>query len=129
MLNNAGRLDFIYNSISQMMVRPLSEKASVTTEESSGELREISGLKQTDTIETKLDLSSAAITESSTGNQLSESDGNQNRIGRILVQNGNVKIISKGDPSPSDTLYPGRIIKNGDQITVGVYPSYISFCP
>ena len=127
MLNNAGRLDFIYNSISQMMVRPLSEKASVTTEESSGELREISGLKQTDTIETKLDLSSAAITESSTGNQLSESDGNQNRIGRILVQNGNVKIISKGDPSPSDTLYPGRIIKNGDQITVGVYPSYISF--
>ena len=127
MLNNAGRLDFIYNSISQMMVRPLSGKASVTTEESSGELREISGLKQTDTIETKLDLSSAAITESSTGNQLSESDGNQNRIGRILVQNGNVKIISKGDPSPSDTLYPGRIIKNGDQITVGVYPSYISF--
>ena len=127
MLNNAGRLDFIYNSISQMMVRPLSEKASVTTEESSGELREISGLKQTDTIETKLDLSSAAITESSTGNQLSEPDGNQNRIGRILVQNGNVKIISKGDPSPSDTLYPGRIIKNGDQITVGVYPSYISF--
>ena len=127
MLNNAGRLDFIYNSISQMMVRPLSEKASVTTEESSGELREISGLKQTDTIETKLDLSSAAITESSTGNQLTESDGNQNRIGRILVQNGNVKIISKGDPSPSDTLYPGRIIKNGDQITVGVYPSYISF--
>ena len=127
MLNNAGRLDFIYNSISQMMVRPLSEKASVTTEESSGKLREISGLKQTDTIETKLDLSSAAITESSTVNQLSEPDGNQNRIGRILVQNGNVKIISKGDPSPSDTLYPGRIIKNGDQITVGVYPSYISF--
>ena len=65
--------------------------------------------------------------ESSTENQLTESDGNQNRIGRILVQNGNVKIISKGDPSPSDTLYPGRIIKNGDQITVGVYPSYISF--
>ena len=127
MLNNAGRFDFIYNSISQIIENPSGEKAPVTTEASTGELSEISGLKQTDTIETKLDLSSAAITESSTGNQLSESDGNQNRIGRILVQNGNVKIISKGDPSPSDTLYPGRIIKNGDQITVGVYPSYISF--
>ena len=127
MLNNAGRFDFIYNSISQILENPSGEKAPVTTEASTGELSEISGLKQADTIETKLDLSSAAITESSTGNQLSESDGNQNRIGRILVQNGNVKIISKGDPSPSDTLYPGRIIKNGDQITVGAYPSYISF--
>ena len=112
MLNNAGRFDFIYNSISQILENPSGEKAPVTTEASTGELSEISGLKQADTIETKLDLSSAAITESSTENQLSESDGNQNRIGRILVQNGNVKIISKGDPSPSDTLYPGRIIKN-----------------
>ena len=127
MLNNAGRFDFIYNSISQILENPSGEKAPVTTEASTGELSEISGLKQADTIETKLDLSSAATAESSTGNQLSESDGNQNRIGRILVQNGNVKIISKGDPSPSDTLYPGRIIKNGDQITVGAYPSYISF--
>jgi len=127
MLNNAGRFDFIYNSISQIMEKSSGEKDLVTTEASTSKLREISGLKQADTIETILDLSSAAITESSTGNQLSESDGNQNRIGRILVQNGNVKIISKGDPSPSDTLYPGRIIKNGDQITVGVYPSYISF--
>ena len=127
MLNNAGRFDFIYNSISQILENPSGEKAPVTTEASTGELSEISGLKQADTIETKLDLSSAAITESSTENQLSESDGNQNRIGRILVQNGNVKIISKGDPSLSDTLYPGRIIKNGDQVTVGAYPSYISF--
>ena len=127
MLNNAGRFDFIYNSISQILENPSGEKAPVTTEASTGELSEISGLKQADTIETKLDLSFAATAESSTGNQLSESDGNQNRIGRILVQNGNVKIISKGDPSPSDTLYPGRIIKNGDQITVGAYPSYISF--
>ena len=127
MLNNAGRLDFIYSSISQILEKPLSEKAPITTETNTGELSKISALKQADTIETKLGLSSAAITKSSTGNQLSESDGNQYRIGRILVQNGNVKIISKGDPSPSDTLYPGRIIKNGDQITVGVYPSYISF--
>ena len=44
-----------------------------------------------------------------------------------MVQNGNVKIISKGESSSSDTLYPGRIINNGDQITVGAYPSYISF--
>jgi len=127
MLNNAGRLDFIYNSISQMMVKPPGEKTSVTTEASSDELSKISELKQADTIETKLDLSSDAIMESSTGNQLTESDGNQNRIGRILVQNGNVKIISKGESSSSDTLYPGRIINNGDQITVGAYPSYISF--
>ena len=127
MLNNAGRLDFIYNSISQMMVKPPGEKSSVTTEASADELSEISELKQADTIETKLDLSSDAIMESSTGNQLTESDGNQNRIGRILVQNGNVKIISKGESSSSDTLYPGRIINNGDQITVGAYPSYISF--
>ena len=42
MLNNAGRLDFIYNSISQMMVKPPGEKTSVTTEASSDELSEIS---------------------------------------------------------------------------------------
>lgn len=84
----------------------------------SKELDEIPFLQETDTIETRQD---------STKNQLNEIRKNQNHVGRILVQSGNVSIISKGDPDSSNNLYPGKIIKNGDQIIVGEYPSFLSF--
>ena len=52
---------------------------------------------------------------------------NPDQVARILVQYGDVSILSKGDLKSNENLYPGKIIKNGDQITVGKYPSYISF--
>ena len=48
-------------------------------------------------------------------------------MARILVKYGDVSILSKGDLKSNDNLYPGKVIKNGDQITVSKYPSYISF--
>ena len=84
----------------------------------SKELDEIPFLQETDTIETRQD---------STKNQLNEIRKNRNHVGRILVQSGNVSIISKGEPNSNNNLYPGKIIKNGDQIIVGEYPSFLSF--
>ena len=80
-------------------------------------------LDESNQIITELD----STVETLTDNQLSEVSVNPDYIGRILVQNGNVNIVSKGDLESKEKLYPGKIIKNGDQITVGEYPSFISF--
>ena len=74
-------------------------------------------------VKVEIDSTDKGIKEDS----LNEPIADLNQIARILVQYGNVSILSKGDSDPNKNLYPGKLINNGDQITVGEYPSYISF--
>ena len=124
-LNNKILLNSINNesSRSQTTGESLSEITPSPTEENTVDSIKIPILDEANQIITELD----STVENLTNNQLSEVSVNPDYIGRILVQNGNVNIISKGDLESKEKLYPGKIIKNGDQIVVGEYPSYISF--
>jgi|TARA_B110001454_G_scaffold88892_1_gene85019 hypothetical protein len=124
-LNNKVLLNSINNesSRSQTTRESLSEIAPSPTEEDTVDPTKIPILDEANQIITELD----STVENLTDNQLREVSVNPDYIGRILVQNGNVNIVSKGDLESKEKLYPGKIIKNGDQITVGEYPSFISF--
>ena len=124
-LNNKVLLNSINNeySRSQRTGEPLSEIAPSPIVENTVDSIKIPILDEANQIITELD----STVETLTDNQLSEVSVNPDYIGRILVQNGNVNIVSKGDLESKEKLYPGKIIKNGDQITVGEYPSFISF--
>ena len=124
-LNNKVLLNSINNeySRSQRTGEPLSEIAPSPIVENTVDSIKIPILDEANQIITELD----STVETLTDNQLSEVSVNPDYIGRILVQNGNVNIVSKGDLESKEQLHPGKIIKNGDQITVGEYPSFISF--
>ena len=124
-LNNKVLLNSINNeySRSQRTGEPLTEIAPSPTVEDTVDSTKIPILDESNQIITELD----STVENLTDNQLSEVSVNPDYIGRILVQNGNVNIVSKGDLESKEQLHPGKIIKNGDQITVGEYPSFISF--
>ena len=124
-LNNKVLFNTINNGLSRAQTtgEPLSERAPNLTEKNLVDSIKKPSLDEANQIITELDSTVENLIE----NQLSEVSINPDYIGRILVQNGNVNIISKGDLKLKEKLYPGKIIKNGDQIIVGKYPSYISF--
>jgi len=108
-------IEKINNSIRKIVLSPGNENL--------GELKEETILGDEKNIEVAIDSSEILFTE----DKLKKKLFNPDQVARILVKYGDVSILSKGDLKSNDNLYPGKVIKNGDQITVSKYPSYISF--
>ena len=121
-LNNTRML----NSLESLNFERINKKETIDSSMSGNEIlsneKENNSLENNN-VEVEIDSTDKGIKEDS----LNEPIADLNQIARILVQYGNVSILSKGDSDPNKNLYPGKLINNGDQITVGEYPSYISF--
>ena len=121
-LNNTRML----NSLESLNFERINKKETIDSSMSTNEIlsdeNENNSLENNN-VEVEIDSTDKGIKE----NSLNEPIVDLNQIARILVQYGNVSILSKGDSDPNKNLYPGKLINNGDQITVGEYPSYISF--
>ena len=121
-LNNTRML----NSLESLNFERINKKetidSSISTNEILSDENENNSLENNN-VKVEIDSTDKGIKEDS----LNEPIADLNQIARILVQYGNVSILSKGDSDPNKNLYPGKLINNGDQITVGEYPSYISF--
>ena len=114
----------ILNSITTLNFEKINNSIRETIPSSVNEnLKEETILVDENKVEVAIDSSKILFTE----DKLKKKLLNPDQVARILVQYGNVSILSKGDLKSNENLYPGKIIKNGDQITVGKYPSYISF--
>jgi cell division protein FtsL len=114
----------ILNSITTLNFEKINNSIRETIPSSVNEnLKEETILVDGNKVEVAIDSSKILFTE----DKLKKKLLNPDQVARILVQYGNVSILSKGDLKSNENLYPGKIIKNGDQITVGKYPSYISF--
>jgi len=121
-LNNTRML----NSLESLNFERINKKETFDSSMSDNEIlsdEKENNLLENNNVEVKIDSTDKRIKESS----FNEPIADLNQIARILVQYGNVSILSKGDSDPNKNLYPGKLINNGDQITVGEYPSYISF--
>ena len=121
-LNNTRML----NSLKSLNFERINKKETIDSSMSTNEIlsdeNENNSLENNN-VKVEIDSTDKGIKEDS----LNEPIADLNQIARILVQYGNVSILSKGDSDPNKNLYPGKLINNGDQITVGEYPSYISF--
>ena len=121
-LNNTRML----NSLESLNFERINKKETIDSSMSTNEIlsdeNENNSLENNN-VKVEIDSTDKGIKEDS----LNEPIADLNQIARILVQYGNVSILSKGDSDPNKNLYPGKLINNGDQITVGEYPSYISF--
>ena len=121
-LNNTRML----NSLESLNFERINKKETIDSSMSTNEIlsdeNENNSLENNN-VKVEIDSTDKGIKEDS----LKEPIADLNKIARILVQYGNVSILSKGDSDPNKNLYPGKLINNGDQITVGEYPSYISF--
>ena len=121
-LNNTRML----NSLESLNFERINKKETIDSSMLGNEIlsdeKENNSLENNN-VEVEIDSTDKGIKE----NSLNETIADLNQIARILVQYGNVSILSKGDSDPNKNLYPGKLINNGDQITVGEYPSYISF--
>tara|TARA_B100000482_G_scaffold188015_1_gene167349 strand:- start:2044 stop:3450 length:1407 start_codon:yes stop_codon:yes gene_type:complete len=116
-LNNTRML----NSLESLNFERINKKETIDSSMSTNEI--LSDENENNNVKVEIDSTDKGIKEDS----LNEPIADLNQIARILVQYGNVSILSKGDSDPNKNLYPGKLINNGDQITVGEYPSYISF--
>ena len=121
-LNNTRML----NSLESLNFERINKKETIDSSMSGNEIlsdeKENNSLENNN-VEVEIDSTDKGIKENSSNEPIAD----LNQIARILVQYGNVSILSKGDSDPNKNLYPGKLINNGDQITVGEYPSYISF--
>ena len=121
-LNNTRML----NSLESLNFERINKKETIDSSMSTNEIlsdeNENNSLENNN-VKVEIDSTDKGVKEDS----LNEPIADLNQIARILVQYGNVSILSKGDSDPNKNLYPGKLINNGDQITVGEYPSYISF--
>ena len=121
-LNNTRML----NSLESLNFERINKKETIDSSMSGNEIlsdeKENNSLENNN-VEVEIDSTNKGIKENSSNEPIAD----LNQIARILVQYGNVSILSKGDSDPNKNLYPGKLINNGDQITVGEYPSYISF--
>lgn len=114
----------ILNYITTLNFEKINNSIRKTVPSSVNEnLKEETILVDENKVEVAIDSSKILFTE----DKLKKKLLNPDQVARILVQYGDVSILSKGDLKSNENLYPGKIIKNGDQITVGKYPSYISF--
>jgi len=117
----------ILSSISTLDFQTNKTSTNNTFQSTANDSLDVKSEAQTSIATSNIQINKDSTTKIVAQNQLDTLALNTNQIARILVKYGNVNIISKGDLDSNQNLYPGKIIKNGDQITVGEYPSYISF--